>query len=427
MIIKGAHVLDPAEGLDGQFDIRIADTRIEEISATSLTALPGEEVIDAAGMHLFPGFVDLHVHLREPGQTHKEDIASGSRAAARGGFTDVCCMPNTTPVIDSPEIVEAVLKRADEVALTHVHPIAAITKGMKGDTLNDLEALVKSGACGFSEDGKSVMNASLLYRAMEEAERLSVPIFSHCEDIDLVMGGVMHEGEQSEKLGLPGIKSAVENVIAARDMIMAEETGASLHLCHCSTKESVLYLREAQKKNLPITGECCPHHFVLTDADIPSADASEYKMNPPLRTKEDRAALVDGLVDGALEVISTDHAPHTAEEKAKGFRGSPFGIVGLETSASLAYTYLVKKAGMPLMDMVRRMSDTPAKIIGLTSHSIAVGHPANLVLFDTQKSYRIQAKDFWGKAKNMPYEGMEVYGKVCMTVLDGQIVYKEIL
>lgn len=422
MIIKNGHVVNPASGHDGIYDIKIFDGVVVSIER-EIDTNGSEEVIDAEGLYVFPGFIDLHVHFRDPGLTNKEDIETGSKAAARGGYTTVCCMPNTKPVIDSVETVKYIIDKSKSVGLTNVLPVASITKGMKGEELNDIKALINAGAIAISEDGKSVMNAALIKEAMEIAAGLNIPVLSHCEDANLVAGGVMNEGAKSKEFGLPGISNSVENVIAARDMILADETGARLHLCHCSTKESVDYLRLCKNKN--ITGECCPHHFVLTEDDIPSGNSGEYKMNPPLRAKADKQALVKGLIEGDLGAIATDHAPHTSEEKSKGFLGAPFGIVGLETSAALSFTKLVKEAGMSVSDMIKRMSTTPASIIGVDGGDISKGKTADITLFDPNAVYKISAADFAGKGKSMPYDGMEVTGKVRMTILGGKIVYED--
>lgn len=424
MIIKNGHVVNPATGHDGIYDVLIEDGVVVKI-AEEIDTNDSEEEINAEGKYVFPGFIDLHVHFRDPGLTHKEDIESGSRAAARGGYTTVCCMPNTKPVTDSVETVRYIIEKGETVGLTNVLPVAAITKNMDGKELNDIKALVEAGAIAISEDGKSVMDASLIKQAMEIAAKLDVPVLSHCEDANLVAKGVMNKGEKSREFDLPGINNSVENVIAARDMILAKETGVRLHLCHCSTRESVDYLRLSKEAGDDITGECCPHHFTLTENDIPSKDSGEYKMNPPLRAKADKDALVEGLIEGWIGVVATDHAPHTDEEKSKGFLGSPFGIVGLETSAALTYTKLVKDDRMSVLEMVKRMSTTPARVIGIDKGDISEGKTADITIFDPNEVYKISAKDFAGKGKSMPYEGMEVTGKVCMTILGGKIVYED--
>ena len=421
-MIRGGRVINPAAGVDAVMDMRIADGRIEALGE-HIPVRGGEIVLDAAGKCVMPGFIDLHVHFRDPGQTHKEDIATGSAAAAAGGYTCVCAMPNVTPPADCGEAIAYAHDKAKAVGLCRVFQVGAITRGMEGKELSDIDGMVRSGAMALSEDGKSVMNSALLRAAMKKAKQSGIPIFSHCEDINLVEGGVMNGGKRADALGLSGITNAVENIIAARDIMLAEETGAMLHLCHCSTKESADMLRDAKSKGIRVTGEVCPHHFTLTEDDIPDANDANYKMNPPLRTKEDRKALREGLRQDIFDVISTDHAPHTAEEKAKGFAGAPFGIVGLETAAALTYTELVLGGVLTLSQMAEKMSVNPAKILRFDRGDISVGKAADIVVFDTQAEYEIRAAVFKGKAKNMPYEGRRVKGKVCATILDGRIVF----
>ncbi len=421
IVIRGGHIINPATGTDGVFDLRIADGRIAAMDKQIMPEA-GDETMDAGGRYVLPGFIDMHVHFRDPGQTHKEDIASGSAAAAAGGFTGVCAMPNTTPPVDDAEGISYVSKKAAKTGLCTVYQVGAITRGMEGKELSDIDGMKAAGCIALSEDGKSVMNSALLRAAMKKTAANGMIILSHCEDINLVEKGVMNGGSASERLGLKGITNAVENVIEARDIMLAEETGARLHLCHCSTKESVDLLRDAKAKGIRVSGEVCPHHFTLTEDDIPSADEGNYKMNPPLRTKEDRDALRKGLSNGIIEVISTDHAPHTQEEKARGFVGAPFGIVGLETAAALAYTELVKSGLLTMTQMVEKMSVNPAKILGIDRGDISVGKTADLVIFDTKEEYEIHAADFKGKAKNMPYEGRRVQGRIVATIYNGRVV-----
>ena len=423
ILIKGGRLINPADGTDGIFDIRIADGKVAAVE-DAISPEDGEEVIDASGKCVLPGFIDLHVHFRDPGQTHKADIATESAAAAAGGYTSVCAMPNTTPPVDDGAAVSYVTKKADSVGLCRIYPVGAITRGMQGVELSDIDGMAGAGCIALSEDGKSVMDSSLLRAAMKKSAEKDLIILSHCEDINLVEGGVMNGGKAAERLGLRGITNAVENIIAARDIMLAEETGARLHLCHCSTKESVDFLRDAKAKGIHVSGEVCPHHFTLTEDDIPSAMDANYKMNPPLRTKEDVAALREGLTCGAVDIISTDHAPHTQAEKAGGFTDAPFGIVGLETAAALAYTELVLGGVLSLSEMVRKMSVNPAKILGIDRGDISVGKAADIVIFDTNEAYEIHAENFKGKAKNMPYEGRRVKGRVAATIFDGRVVYQ---
>ncbi len=423
-IIQRGRVINPVSGVDGIYDVRIVDGIIDKIEP-HIEPEPEDELIPADGYCVAPGFVDLHVHFRDPGLTHKETVETGSHAAACGGFTTVCAMPNTVPPADNPSIVIDVQKRAQECGFCNVYQVGSLTKGMKGEELVDFEAMVEAGCRAFSEDGKSVMSSRLMRNALKKTAALSVPVFSHCEDIELVEGGVMNAGKRAAELGLPGISNSVENIIAARDIMLAEETGAKLHLCHCSTKETVDFVWDAKMKGLAVSGEVTPHHFLLTEDDIPGADAAEYKMNPPLRTKEDVDELVWGLANNIMDVIATDHAPHTEEEKKGGFLKAPFGIVGLETAFPLAYTTLVAGGHLTLSQLIAKMSTNPAKVLGIDRGDLSVGKKADITIFDPNGDYVISAKDFQGKSKNMPYEGHKVCGRIKYTILEGRITYHD--
>lgn len=421
MLIKNGRLLNPATGFDGVCDILIEKNVVKDIGR-DISVSPNIQIIDATGLFVFPGFIDLHVHFRDPGQTHKEDIETGSKAATRGGYTSVCTMPNTSPVVDSVDVVKYIIKKGNEVGLVNVLPVASITKGMSGKELNDIESLVEAGACAISEDGKSVMDSGLYREALKIAAKLDIPVLAHCEDAKLVRGGVIHEGVKSKELNLPGITESVEDVIAIRDILLAGEAGARLHLCHNSTRIAADFVRMAKAKGYKVSGEVCPHHFSLTDMDIPSDDAN-YKMNPPLRDKNAKDSLIEGLRDGTFEAISTDHAPHSAEEKSKGFMGSPFGIVGLETAASLTYTKLVLEKILSPMDMAMRMSYGPARILGIDRGDISPGKEADIVLFDPECEYEIRGEEFAGKSHNMPYQGWKVKGRVAKTIRSGKITF----
>lgn len=420
LLVKGGRLIDAATKTDDILDVLTEDDKIIEVGK-DLSA-EGAQVIDVTGKIVFPGFIDMHVHLRDPGQTHKGDIETESRAAARGGVTTLLAMPNTTPVADNPEIINYVHEKAKAVGLTRVFQVGSVTKGMAGKELSDIEGMKKAGIIAISEDGKSVMDSGVYRKALRQAAKLDLTVLAHCEDINLVQGGVLNFSEKSKEFAVKGISNAVENIIEARDIMLAEETGARLHLCHCSTAESFFLVDDARARGVNISAEVCPHHFTLTDEDIDVEDGN-YKMNPPLRGKKDYQMLREGLSCGVFDVISTDHAPHSAEEKARGFKG-PFGIIGLETSASLTYTELVKSGLMTEMDMCEKMCANPAKILKLkNSGSIQKGYRADIVVFDPDAVYEIHADDFVGKAKNMPFEGREVRGRVVNTIFEGKVVY----
>ena len=424
LLIKGGRVINPATDTDEVLDVLTDDSTGKILKIASNISDETARIIDATEKVVFPGFIDMHVHMRDPGQTHKGDIETESKAAARGGYTSVCAMPNTSPVVDTAEKIRYVTDKANTVGLCKVYQVGAITKAMEGKELSDINEMADAGMICISEDGKSVMDSGLLRKAMKIAKERNLSVLSHCEDINLVEGGVMNAGEKSKELGVNGITNAVENVIIARDIMLAEETGARLHLCHCSTKESYDLLRDAKEKKIHVSGEVCPHHFSLCEDDIPSKEDANYKMNPPLRTKEDVEALKQGLKDGVFEVISTDHAPHSAEEKAKDFEHAPFGIVGMETAASLTYDELVLGGYLSLMQMAEKMSYNPAKILGIDAGDISVDKPADLVIFDPDKEYEVRKEDFAGKSTNMPYEGWTFTGQVVLTVMGGKVTYE---
>lgn len=427
MLIRGGHLVDPAAGRDGIYDIMIKDGVVSALSEwKNATAPTWEEssnlVIDAGGKYVMPGFIDLHVHLREPGLEYKETIATGAMAAAAGGFTSICPMPNTKPSTDSPEKIKALLKKAKTDARIHILPIGAISIGQEGKELADIKGMVKAGAVAFSEDGKSVMNSALYAEGLKQAAEAGVPVFAHCEDIDLVRGGVMNAGKRAKELGLPGITNAVEDIITARDILLAKETGVKLHLCHCSTKDSVKMIELAKSAGLSVSGETGPHYFTMTDEEIPR-DWGNYKMNPPLRSKEDKEALIKALKDNILEVIATDHAPHSKEEKEQSMRKAPFGIVGSETAYALTVTELLRTGTITMNQLVERMSTSPAKILGINKGSLQVGMPADITIADTDTAWTIDPEKFYSKGKNTPFAGKVVYGKIYYTIADGEIAF----
>ena len=427
MVIKDGHVVDPASGLHEKADILISGDTIKEVYVHSKGEKwegKGELCINADGMYVMPGFIDLHVHLRDPGLTYKEDIVTGTKAAAAGGVTTICAMPNTKPVVDSVETLKYITDKADKEGYVHVKQLSAITKGMEGKELVDMEAMLAAGAVAFSEDGKSVMDINVYREAMKEAARLGAVIMAHCEDKNLVGKGVLNEGVASEKYQVCGIPNSVEDVITARDIFLANETNAKLHICHCSTVGTVELMRMAKRLGTDVTAEVCPHHFTLTDADITEAD-SNYKMNPPLRTEKDVKALIGGLVDGTMQAISTDHAPHSDEEKKAYFDKAPFGIVGLETSAALTYTALVSTGLMDIMDMAVKMSYNPAHIIGIDEEygRLTPDSKADIVIFDPNEEWTVDVAKFMSKGHNTPYNGQTLKGRVKTTIVDGEIRY----
>ena len=401
-------------------DIFVEDGIIKE-KAESIEK-QADTVIDAAGCYVMPGLIDLHVHFRDPGLTYKEDIETGSKAAAKGGFTTVCCMPNTKPVVDNVETVKYIIEKGEKTGLTNVLPVGAVTKNMAGVEITNVEELKKAGICAISEDGKSVMNSGVYRKAMKNAAKANVPVLAHCEDINLVEGGVINLGDKSSELGVKGISNAVEDVIAMRDIMLAKETGATLHLCHCSTKDSVEMVKRAKEEGIKVTAEVCPHHFSMCSDDITSNDGN-FKMNPPLRAREDMEALIKGLQDDIMDVISTDHAPHSAEEKAKDLEHAPFGIVGLETSVALTVTNLVKKGYLTPMQMAAKMSYNPAKVLGIPKGTLDEGKIADITIINPDKEYTIDVNTFESKGKNTPFDGYKVSGEVEYTILNGKVVY----
>ena len=423
ILIKNGRILNPSDKTDEIGDLYIEDGVIKDRGASLQLEEEADKVINAQGCFVMPGLIDLHVHLRDPGLTHKEDIVSGARAAARGGFTTILAMPNTKPVIDSPDRVSYVHNKALELAPVHVLQIGAVTKDQKGETLADIEGMIEAGIPAISEDGKSVMNAKLYKEAMEICASRGIPVFAHCEDQNMVNGGCVNQDERSKELGLPGISNAVEDVIVARDIVLAKETGARLHLCHCSTKDSVRMIELAKQDNLPVTGEVCPHHFTLTSEDMVPGDTN-YKMNPPLRTQEDKEALLHGLKEDILDVISTDHAPHSRDEKQQPITKAPSGIVGLETAVPLTVTELLDKGILTPMQMAEKMSYNPARIIGSDKGTLDVGKMADVTVIDPNREYVIDSMTFLSKGKNTPFNGRKVKGLVKATICGGKVVYQ---
>lgn len=421
LLIKNGTVINPGDKTQQKADVLVEDGVIKKIAPKQ--SVKADKVIDAKDCLVMPGFIDLHVHLRDPGQEEKETVETGAKAAAHGGYTTIVAMPNTKPVVDNPDVVNYVHHKAEDVAVVNVLQVGAITVGQRGTELADIEGMVEAGIPAISEDGKSVMNAQIYREAMTLARKYDIPVLAHCEDINLVHGGVVNADEATAKMHFPGITNSVEDIIIARDIMLAKETGAALHLCHCSTKDSVRMVEVAKKEGIRVTAEVCPHHFTLTSDDIKEDDAN-YKMNPPLRTKEDVEALKEGLKNDIMDVISTDHAPHTAIEKGAGIKHAPFGIVGLETVAALTMTELVDKGYLTIMQMAEKMSYNPAKVLGLDKGVVEEGKVADLVVFNPKKEYEIDPSTFYSKSRNTPFGGKKVKGEIEATIVAGEVVYE---
>ncbi len=418
LLIKNGTVVNPGDGTTLKKDVLVEDGIITAIAPE--IAMDADEILDVDGLYVMPGFIDMHVHLRDPGLTYKEDIATGGAAALHGGFTTIVAMPNTDPVVDSVDTYNYVCEKAAKVTKVHVIQAGSVTRGMKGKELSDIRGLAGAGCICISEDGKSVMDSGLYRDAMKIAAEENLTVLAHCEDAGLVRGGVMNMDANSAKMNLPGISNAVEDIIAIRDIMLARETGARLHLCHCSTKDAVAMVREAKAAGVNVSAEVCPHHFSLTSDDIKNDDGN-FKMNPPLRTAEDLEALKRGLSEDVMDVISTDHAPHADWEKSRGMLKSPFGIVGLETAAALVYTNLVKPGYMGILQMAEKMSANPARILGLDKGVIEVGKPADITIFDSGMEWVVDTEEFKSKGKNTPFAGMRLTGKVAATIVDGEV------
>ncbi|MDT0697572.1 dihydroorotase [Staphylococcus chromogenes] len=421
VLIQNAKMLEA--GTLKQVDVLIQEGKIKSI-ATQIEPQSEMQIIDAKGHFLSPGFIDVHVHLREPGGEHKETIETGTKAAARGGFTTVCPMPNTKPVPDSVENMRHLQQLIDENAQVRVLPYAAITERQAGKKHVDFEALASEGAFAFTDDGVGVQEAAKMYEAMQQAKAVNKAVIAHCEDNSLIYGGAMHEGKRSEELGIPGIPNICESVQIARDVLLSEATGCHYHVCHVSTKESVRVIRDAKKAGIPVTAEVTPHHLLLTEEDIPG-DNAIYKMNPPLRSVEDRQALIEGLLDGTIDIIATDHAPHAEDEKNQPMTRAPFGIVGSETAFPLLYTHFVKTGEWTLQQLVDYITIKPAQVFDLPYGTLKEGAVADLTLINLDEAYEIKAQDFLSKSSNTPFLGEKVYGKTLFTIVDGEIRYEE--
>ncbi len=416
--IRNGHAVDPASGLDGVFDILVADGRIEDILPSEAEVTTGDEDVDASGCYVLPGLVDIHTHLREPGFEYKETIATGTRAAVNGGFTAVCCMPNTRPVNDEPAITRYIQKKADTDGSCGVYPIGAITRGQSGEYLAEMGSLVEAGCVGFSDDGRPVMNSLIMRRALEYSRIFKVPIISHAEDTTLSGKGVMNEGLTAVQLGLRGIPNAAEDIIVARDIALSELTGGRLHVAHVSTEGSVRLIRDAKRRGVNVTAETCPHYFALTEEAALNYNTAA-KVNPPLRTRHDVDAVREGLQDGTFDAIVTDHAPHHREEKAAAFDDAPPGISGLETALGLALG-LVHDGTITISRLVDLLSINPCRIMNIPARLIRVGAEANLVIVDPRVEWVVDASRFESRGKNTPFEGRLLKGRAVRTVVSGE-------
>ncbi|MFD1955166.1 dihydroorotase [Paenibacillus thailandensis] len=423
--IMGGSVWNEASGRLENKHIRVEGATIAEIVDGSAAPDTGSaEVIDATGKLVSAGFIDMHVHLRDPGFEYKEDIETGTKSAAKGGFTTIACMPNTRPVTDTPETVQYVLNKAKEAGVVKVLPYAAITKNELGRELTDFAALKAAGAIGFTDDGVGVQNAQMMKDAMALAKSLDMPVIAHCEDDSLVKGLFVSEGEFARKNGLKGIPNESEAIHVGRDVLLAEATGVHYHVCHVSTEQSVRLIRLAKSIGVNVTAEVCPHHLVLSDEDIPGMDAN-WKMNPPLRTPRDVQAVIEGLEDGTIDMIVTDHAPHSAEEKAKGMQLAPFGIVGFETAFPLLYTKFVLTGKWTLGFLLRRMTADPAKVFRLAEGRLEEGAPADITIIDLDSERTVVPETFASKSKNTPFGGWKLQGWPVATVVNGKVVWSE--
>ena len=421
LLLRNGRVLDPASRRDEVADVLLSDGIIAEIGPN--LDRTGAEVFDATGFVVAPGFIDMHVHLREPGFEHAETIESGSRAAAAGGFTSVCCMPNTKPVNDSATVTNYILERARRLAVVNVFPIGAITKGSEGEELAAIGSMKAAGVVAISDDGRPVMNARVMRRAMESAKSFDLPVINHCEDLNLSAGGDMHEGVQSTRFGLRGIPSASEDVMVARDILLAQLTGVRYHVAHLSTKHAVAMVRYAKAQGLPITCEVCPHHFSLSDTDVKAYDAN-YKMKPPLRSCCDVDAALDGIADGTVDALATDHAPHPGSEKMQEFEKCPFGILGLETALGLTFEKLVHPGKISLMKMIELYTTGPANVLRLNRGTLAVGSPGDVTILDPERRWTYDVNQSPSKSSNTPFHGTEFHGGAVATIVNGSIVWR---
>jgi len=424
LLIQHGRLIDPASGIDSEMDVLLRDGRVAAVAAPGTLRGPTESTFDARGCIVAPGLIDVHVHLREPGQPHKETIASGTSAAAAGGFTSVCAMPNTSPVNDSPEITRW-MQAPDRGALVNVFPIAAATLGSAGETLTDFAALRRAGAVAFSDDGKPILYDEVMRDALKAAARLKAPVVQHAEDTRVTVGCSMNYGPTSFRLGVHGMPNSAESRIVERDIALARETGGHLHVAHLSTREALGAVRAAKRRQLRVSAEVTPHHFTLLDENVGEFN-THYKMNPPLRAADDRDALIEGILDGTIDVIASDHAPHAFHEKQVEFERAAFGITGLETALTLALTVLHHHFGLPLARVVELMSTNPARLFGLEGRgTLAKGAHADVTIFDPKKKWTFEATQSLSKSKNTPFDGWSFTGRAVATIVGGIVMYQQ--
>ncbi len=423
MLIHGGRLVDPSQGLDGRFDVLIENGVVARIAERIEAPESGTETIDASGLIVSPGLIDIHVHLREPGFEYKETVKSGTRTAAAGGFTSVACMANTDPVHDNRSITGHIVSEAERWGYARVYPIGAISKGLLGQELAEIGEMVGAGAVAVSDDGKPVMNAELMRRALLYAQHFGIPVIQHAEDLHLSGQGVMHEGEWSTRLGLEGIPGSAEDVMVARDLILLDDTGGRYHVAHLSTARSLELVRQAKRKGIPVTCEVTPHHLVLTDEEVArSSFSTQTKMKPPLRSESDRLALIQGLIDGTVDAIASDHAPHHADEKDVEYNCAPFGILGLETTLPLCLERLVHTGLISLSRLIELLTIGPAKALNLPVGSLAPGKPADVTIFDPDREVTIDPEAFRSKGRNTPFGGWKLRGAAVATVVGGRRV-----
>ena len=422
ILIKNGRVIDPANGVDDKLDILVEGATIKNIAPDIIAK--DVRVIDALNKIVVPGLIDLHTHLREPGREDEETIATGTRAAAKGGFTTICCMPNTQPVIDNPSGIRFILEKARREGLVNVLPVGSISKNLGGKELSEIGRMAEEGAVAISDDGQGLANSDLMRRALEYVKRFDIPVISHCEDSYLSKDGCVNEGYISTVLGLPGIPGAAEEIMVARDIILAQLTNSRLHIAHLSTVRSVELVRQAKKQDVKVTAEAAPHHFTLTEEAVRNFDTNT-KVNPPLRTFEDVEGIKKGLADGTIDCIATDHAPHTQAEKELEYGLAPFGMIGLETALSLVLTELVSKGVLSLPEAIAKLTINPAKVLGLNQGRIKEGAAADMTVIDLEKEWTVKEDEFLSKSKNSPFIGLQLKGKAVMTIVGGKVVMED--